>query len=139
MTRADRVQCAAKALYQGDSAGVCRSFCVSGFVGQVRGNGAIDYAQHFAHDEGLAGKQKAQRERDTEYPLTHGLMRQGFVHQQGSTVRHSKHGLCGDIKKTRTGTMSAVGQGRSDEPGAGLFNGKLKPAGLARSNCLGGR
>jgi len=42
-----------------------------------------------AHDRRLAGKQKAQRERDTEHPLTHGLMRQHLVHQQGSTVGHS--------------------------------------------------
>lgn len=31
----------------------------------------------------------AHRERHTQHPLTHGLMRQNLIHQQGCTVRHS--------------------------------------------------
>ena len=47
---------------------------------------AGELSQAPSTDEGLAGKQKAQRERDAEHPLAHGLMRQHLVHQQGSDV-----------------------------------------------------
>ena len=60
---------------QRDCASPRRGFSVTGFAGQMCGNSAVDDAQHLAHDGRLAGKQKAQRERYTEYPLTHGLMR----------------------------------------------------------------
>jgi len=46
-----------------------------GQAGQMCGNGAVDYTQHFTHDGWLTGKQKMQRERHAEHPLTHGLMR----------------------------------------------------------------
>ena len=36
-----QVQRTAKALDQGNSAGVCRGFCIAGFVGQMRGNAAL--------------------------------------------------------------------------------------------------
>ncbi len=49
-------QRAAETLDQGYGAGVCRSLSVPGFLGQMRGNGAIDDAQHLAHDRRLAGK-----------------------------------------------------------------------------------
>jgi hypothetical protein len=52
------------------------------------GNGAIDDAQHLTHDRRLAGKQKSEWERHTEHPLTHRLMRQDFVHQQGGAFHH---------------------------------------------------
>ncbi len=38
---------------------------------------------------GFACKQKAQRERHTEHPLTHGLMWQDIINQQNGTIRHS--------------------------------------------------
>ena len=34
-------------------------FGVAGLADQMRGNGAIDNAQHLAHDGGLTGKQQA--------------------------------------------------------------------------------
>jgi len=34
---------------------LCWTFGVAGFPGQMRGNGAIDYAQYLAHDGRLAG------------------------------------------------------------------------------------
>jgi len=52
------------------------------------GNGTVDDAQHLAHDFGLTGKQKAQREGYAQHPLPHRLMRQDFVHQQSSAVCH---------------------------------------------------
>jgi len=55
----------------------------------MRGNSAIDDAQYLAHDGRLAGEQKTQRKRHAEDPLTHGLMRQDFVDQQGGAVGHS--------------------------------------------------
>jgi hypothetical protein len=77
-----------KSLNQGDGPGMCGGFGIAGLVGQVRGNGAVDDAQHLAHDFGLTGKQKAQRERYAQHPLPHRLMGQDFVHQQSSAVCH---------------------------------------------------
>jgi hypothetical protein len=55
----------------------------------------------YCHPGGwLAGKQKAQRERYTENPLTHGLIRQDFVNKQGSAVRHPS--------RTTTGAETAL-------------------------------
>jgi hypothetical protein len=84
-----QIEGAPKTLDQRDSASPCRGFGVTGFAGQMRGNDAIDDSEHLAHDGRLAGKQKAQRERHTEHPLAHGLIRQDFVYQQGGTVHHS--------------------------------------------------
>ena len=39
-----------EALDQGDCTGLRGGFGVAGFVGQVRGAGAIDNAQHLAHN-----------------------------------------------------------------------------------------
>jgi len=64
-----------KTLDKRDCARPCRGFGVTGFAGQVRGNGVVDDAQHLTHDGRLAGKQKAQWKRYSEHPLTHGLMR----------------------------------------------------------------
>src|SRR5210317_1861443 len=62
-----QIQCAAKALDQGHGARFRQRLC-----------------------EGwLACKQKTKRERKTQHPLTHGLMRQDFIHQQSSTIRHA--------------------------------------------------
>ena len=65
------------------------SNCLICFTGQMCGNGAVDNTRHFTHDGRFTGKQKAQRERYARNPLTHGLMRQDFVHQQGGAVCHS--------------------------------------------------
>ena len=46
-------------------------------------NGSVDDSQYFAHDGRLAGKQKAQRERYSEHPLTHGLMRKDLITPAG--------------------------------------------------------
>ena len=45
--------------------------------------------QRLAHDFGLAGKQDPERKWHAEYPLTHGLMGQYFIYQQGSTFCHT--------------------------------------------------
>ena len=58
-----QVQCVAKALDQHDRSRVGLSFCIASFVDQVRGKGAIDNAQDFTHDFGLAGKQEPEREK----------------------------------------------------------------------------
>jgi len=46
----------AKTLDQRDCASPCRGFGVTGFVGQMCGNSAVDDAQHLAHDGRLAGR-----------------------------------------------------------------------------------
>ena len=53
---------------------LCEAFRKARFVGQVRGDGAVDDAQHLAHDGRLAGEQKAQWERYAEHPLAHRLV-----------------------------------------------------------------
>lgn len=52
-------------------------------------------------------KLRAQRERYTQHPLTHGLKRQDFIHQQCGTVHHSP---C-----TTTGTEAALFTDKSDQ------------------------
>jgi len=84
-----QIQSTAKALDQGHRASLYKGFCKARFMCQVRGDGARDDTQHFAHGFGLTGKQKSQRKRHTEDPLAHGLMRQDLVHQQGGAVCHS--------------------------------------------------
>jgi len=41
-----QVQRTTKALNQGDGACVSSHFCITGFPGQVRSNGAVDNTQH---------------------------------------------------------------------------------------------
>jgi len=48
------VQRPAESLDQGDSAGLCCGFGIASFPCQMCGNGAVDDAQHLAHDFGLA-------------------------------------------------------------------------------------
>ena len=59
------IQRTAEALDQRDRAGVCALLGVTGFVDQVCCNGAVDNAQHPAHDRRPAGEQKAQWIRQT--------------------------------------------------------------------------
>lgn len=54
----------------------------------VRGNDAVNDAQHPPHDLGPAGKQETQLKREAQHPLTHGLFRQYFINQQGGTFGH---------------------------------------------------
>src|SRR5690554_7016527 len=58
------------------------------FLDQVRGNDAVNDAQHPPHDLGPAGKQETQLKREAQHPLTHGLFRQYFINQQGGTFGH---------------------------------------------------
>ena len=51
-----QIQRTAEALDQHHCAGLRDGFGVTGYVGQVRGNGSINDAQHLAHDGGLAGQ-----------------------------------------------------------------------------------
>ncbi len=84
-----KIQCATKTLDQGHGAGLCRSLCETCLACQVRGNGAVDDAQHPGHDMRVTGKQKAERERQAELPLTHGFIRQDSVNQKCSAVGHA--------------------------------------------------
>jgi hypothetical protein len=61
-----QVQCAAEALNQGNGPCVSNCFCITGFSGQVRSNGAADIIQRLAHDFRLAGKQESERKRYTD-------------------------------------------------------------------------
>jgi len=54
----------------------------------MRGNGAVNDAQHTAHDGGPAGKQKTQWEWYAKHPLAHRLMWQNSVHQQRAGFFH---------------------------------------------------
>jgi len=83
------IERATKTLNQSDGTGLCCGLCVTAFSGHMGGNSAVDNAQYLTHDGGLTGEQKTQWEREAEDPLAHGLKRQDFVYQQGSTVRHS--------------------------------------------------
>jgi len=77
---------APKTLDLHDCASLCGGFGKTGFVDQMRGNGAVDDAQYLAHNGGLPGKQKAQRERYAEHPLTHGLMRKEAGYLRVSSI-----------------------------------------------------
>lgn len=46
---------------------------------QVRGNAAVDDAQHLTHDLGPAGEKEAQLKGKAEHPLAHGLFGQNFI------------------------------------------------------------
>ena len=49
---------------------------------QVRGNDAVDDAQHLAPDRRTAREQETQRIRKAQYPLAHRLFGKDLVHQQ---------------------------------------------------------
>ncbi len=84
-----QIQRAAEALDQGHGAGLCHGFCEARLAGQMRGDGAVDDGQRPGHGLGVAGKQEPQWKRQAQHPLSHGLMRQDVVYQQGSAIRHS--------------------------------------------------
>jgi hypothetical protein len=51
------------------------------FPNQMRGDDAVNDAQHPAHDLRPAGEQETQLVWETQYPLAHGLFGQYFVNQ----------------------------------------------------------
>jgi hypothetical protein len=70
-----QIERTAKSLDQRDRASVAclrRKAC---FFDQIRGKGAIDDTQHFAHDRRTTDKQEPYGERHSEHPLTHRSMR----------------------------------------------------------------
>ncbi|ARR10289.1 hypothetical protein ESCOCK382M_24160 [Escherichia coli] len=77
-----------KTLDQGDRARLGHLVGMARFLDQVRGNDAVNDAQHPPHDLGPAGKQETQLKREAQHPLTHGLFRQYFINQQGGTFGH---------------------------------------------------
>ncbi|CDK56928.1 hypothetical protein [Escherichia coli IS9] len=62
-----------KTLDQGDRARLGHLVGMARFLDQVRGNDAVNDAQHPPHDLGPAGKQETQLKREAQHPLTHGL------------------------------------------------------------------
>ena len=68
------IERAAKTLDQRHGAAVGRLPGEPCLLDQMRGDRAVDNTQRLPHDLWVAGKQKPQRERHTEYPLSHGLM-----------------------------------------------------------------
>jgi inner membrane protein len=61
----------------------------------VRGDAAVDDAEHPAHDIGAAGEQEAQRIRDAQHPLAHRLLGKNLVDQQCSTLGHTPGAAAG--------------------------------------------
>lgn len=62
------VQCTAEALDQGDRACLGRLVGMARFLDQMRGDDAVNDAQHSAHDLRPAGEQKAQSEWEAQDP-----------------------------------------------------------------------
>ena len=99
------VQRRTKSLDEGDCTRPGRVVCIACFLDQMRGNHAVDDAQHQPHDLGLAGKQKAQWKRETQHPLAHGLLRQYLVDQQRRTFGHPTRPATG----TKSTALTAEG------------------------------
>gem|GEM_PF-1706488 len=76
-----QVERGAKPLDQRDGAGVGSLFRKACLPDQMRGNHAVDDAEHLAHDRRTTGKQKTQGIRETEHPLTHGFQGQNLIDQ----------------------------------------------------------
>ena len=75
------VQRTTEALDQGDRAGLGCLTREPRLLDQVRGNAAVDNAEHTAHDLGAAGEQEAQRIWDAQHPLPYRLLGKDFVYQ----------------------------------------------------------
>jgi hypothetical protein len=84
-----RVECVAEALDQGDRPGVGRLPGKIRPSDHVRGDAAIDNAEHLAQDGAAAGEQKPQRIRDTQDPLPHRLFGEHLIHQQRRAFHHA--------------------------------------------------
>jgi hypothetical protein len=61
----------------------------SSLFDEVRSNGTVNNTQHLAHQFGAAGEQESKLVWEAEYPLTHWLVGQDFVHQQGRAFGHA--------------------------------------------------
>ena len=55
----------------------------------MRGDAAVDDAEHPAHNIGAAGEQKAQGKRDAQHPLAHRLLGKDLVDQQCRAFDHA--------------------------------------------------
>ena len=82
------VQRRAKSLDEGNCTRPGRGVRIACFLDQMRGNDAMDDAQHATHDLGPAGEQETQLEWKTRHPLAHGLFGKYFINQQGRALRH---------------------------------------------------
>jgi len=61
----------------------------------VRGDAAVDNAEHTAHDLRATGEQEAQRKRDAQHPLAHRLLGKHLVDQQRGTRGHAPSAAAG--------------------------------------------
>ena len=68
-----------------------------GLLDPMHSDDSVDDVQYLAHDRQTAGKQKPERERHTQHPLAHRLMRQDYIHQQGRTLGHAPRPATGTI------------------------------------------
>ena len=89
------IQRTAEALDQGDRAGLGRLTGEPGLLDQVRGDAAVDDAEHPAHDRGAAGEQETQRIRDAQHPLAHRLLGKDLVDQQRGALGHAPGATAG--------------------------------------------
>jgi len=83
------VQRRAEALDQRNRAGAGGLLRVAGLPDQVRGNDAIDDAEHTADQRRMCREQKAQRKRKTQHPLPDRPLGQYLIDQPGSPVGHA--------------------------------------------------
>jgi hypothetical protein len=77
------------ATHQGDRAGLGRLAGKPRLPDQVRGDAAVDDAQHPAHGLGAAREQEAQRVRNAQHPLAHRLLGKDLIHQQCHALGHA--------------------------------------------------
>ena len=90
-----QIERATETLDQGDRTGLRRLAGEAGLLDQVRGDAAIDDAEHPAHDRGAAGEQEAQRIRDAQHPLAYRLLGKDLIDQQGSALGHAPRAAAG--------------------------------------------
>jgi hypothetical protein len=76
-------------LDQGERAGLGRPTGKPRLLDQVRGDAAVDDAEHPAHDLRAVGEQEAQRIRNAQHPLPHRLLGKHLVDQQRRALRHA--------------------------------------------------
>ena len=83
------IQSAAKALDQSDRPGLGRATGEPRLLDPLRGDAAVDDAEHLPHDFGLAREKKTQRVRDAQHPLAHRLLGKHLIDQQLGALRHA--------------------------------------------------
>ncbi len=64
----------------------------------VRGNAAVNDAEHLAHERRTAGEQESQRIGKAQHPLAYRLFGKHFVHQQRRALGHAPGADAGDLK-----------------------------------------